>query len=80
MFRFFCASADQKRRVLSLTRFAQFEVSCVSLRNMAPLKGLYLVSCGKWMLKRFKNIPGVIDACQMNRVVKEEKLKSLSVL
>ena len=58
----------------------KFEVSCVSLRNRAPLKGV--ISGISWEVdfEEMKHIPGVIDARWMNRVVKEEKVKSLSVL
>ena len=71
LFRFCCASADQKERALPLTQCDKCEVSCVSLRNRVPLK--WVISGVSWKVyfEELKNIPAVIDARRINCVVKK---------
>ena len=62
---------DQKERVLCLNRFDKFEVSCVSLLNRAPLRGVISGVSWEFNFEDMRNIPGLIEARRMNRVVKK---------
>ena len=69
----FCASADQKERALCLNQLDTFEVLCVSLRNRTTLKGVTSGVSWEVYFEEMKNIPRVIEARRMNRVLKSEE-------